>query len=500
MESTPTHTPLPPTATATAEQAPATQTPQAGETLPSPTLAASPTSAPHIPEPPTPHTSYVLEATLNYPGHSLSVEERITYFNTTADNLSDIPLIVEARRYSGAFTLKSLTWGDGTRIPQYLRKETQLVVLLPEPLPPGESVQLALAYELKLPNTEQLYNTWPHPLGYTDLQANFGDWYPFIPPYIDGKGWLIHTPRIYGEHLVYDIANFEVAIRIPGRSSNLVVAASAQAESDGEWLRYHHQAARSFAWSASPHFQVATQTVEIAPGSAVTVASYFFPFFEEAGNNLVDTLVQALPLYSRLFGAAYPHTFLSVIQVDFLDGMEYDGLVFLNRDFYNWYDDPPADFLVTLGAHETAHQWFYGLVGNDQAMQPWLDEALCTYSERLFYENLYPEALDWWWTYRIQHYEPKGWIDISIYDLPDGIGQYRAYRDTVYLNGALFLEELRTLIGDEAFFASLRDYVSQHAYGLANTADFFESVSRHAQVDLQPLLSNYFSKYPAAGN
>ncbi len=185
---------------------------------------------------------------------------------------------------------------------------------------------------------------------------------------------------------------------------------------------------------------------------------------------------------------------LTGVQADFLDGMEYDGLYFLSTDYYNWHKDSQDDFLVALAAHETAHQWFSGLVGNDQALQPWLDEALCTYSEVLYYENIYPQALDWWWTYRVNYYQPQGWVDISIYDTPGVAGQYHLYRDPVYLKGALFLEELRGYVGDEAFFATLRDYVGRYAYRQADAAGFFELLRQHTTQDLEPVLAKYISK------
>jgi len=45
------------------------------------------------------------------------------------------------------------------------------------------------------------------------------------------------------------------------------------------------------------------------------------------------------------------------------------------------------NYLTTLSVHETAHQWWDGLVGTDQALEPWLDEALATYAERIFYQK-----------------------------------------------------------------------------------------------------------------
>jgi aminopeptidase N len=177
-----------------------------------------------------------------------------------------------------------------------------------------------------------------------------------------------------------------------------------------------------------------------------------------------------------------------VVEADFLDGMEYDGLYFLSNGFYNLYQGTPGEYLVAIAAHETAHQWFYALVGNDQALEPWLDEALCTYSERLYYEHYFPEALDWWWTYRVRYYHPSGWVDGSIYT-PQG---YRAYRDAVYLHGAEFLEELRSLVGEPAFFAWLQHYVTQYAYQIASANDLFSVLYQQTSTDIIPLLSEYF--------
>jgi aminopeptidase N len=176
------------------------------------------------------------------------------------------------------------------------------------------------------------------------------------------------------------------------------------------------------------------------------------------------------------------------VEADFLDGMEYDGLYFLSNGFYNLYQGIPGDYLVTIAAHETAHQWFYARVANDQALEPWLDEALCTYSERLYYENLYPDTLPWWWDYRVNYYEPQGAVDGPIYN-PAG---YRPYRDAIYLNGAVFLEELRKQVGDEAFFAFLKDYVGQMSGKIATRGDFFRILGEHSGVDIAPLLDRFF--------
>jgi len=429
---------------------------------------------------------------LDYSGHTLAVEQHITYVNTTPGRLSALPLVVEARRYPQAFQLVSVQDSQGVRFSDFQWKDTLLTLALPVELAPGDTARFTLAYSLQLPDLDTLSVTRPRPLGFNSQQANFGDWYPFVPPFVPGQGWLAHPPAMYGEHLVYEVADFEVSISYTGGQSNLVIAASAPAIQDGEWLRYSHPAARSFAWSASPYYQLATQQVQLAEDRIVEVSSYFFAYHEEAGRALLESMSQALVLYSNLFGA-YPHPALAGVQAGFMDGMEYDGLFFLSTDFYNWFKDPPADFLVALAAHEVAHQWWSGLVGSDQALQPWLDEALCTYSEHIFYENLYPEALEWWWQYRVNYYQPAGWVDISVYDVPQEFGYYRKYRDPVYLRGALFLDELRKLVGDPAFFTSLRQYAAHFAYRQADAEGFLEILRHNTRLDLEPILRKYFS-------
>ncbi len=484
------------TAAAAATHAPTGEPPTAS--LPTATPEASPTPEPNgvrLPPPPEHRTHYRLDATLDYAAHRLEVQESITYTNTTPNRLGSLLLVVEATRYPTTFQLAGVFDSAGRPLKSYKLKDTYLTVDLPEPLASGASVQISLSYTLQLLDVTKLPSLRPYPLGYTAYQANFGDWYPFIPPYEAGKGWLKHNPSLWGEHLVYDLADFDVSVRLAGSQTNLVIPASALASIDGEWLRYHLEQARNFAWSASPYYQALTQTVRTGEGRSAVVASYFYPLQAEAGKSLLDTMAKALPLYARLFGE-YPHDTFTGVEGEFLDGQEYDGLFFLGKDFYNWHKDTQADFLVALAAHETAHQWWYGLVGSDQAMQPWLDEALCTYSERIYYENVFPDALEWWWAYRVDYYDPQGWVDTNIYDAPSVAGQYKKYRDPVYLRGSQFLEELRGVMGDEAFFASLRDYVERYAYGRADAAGFFAIFKQHTRQDLGPLISKYFAKAP----
>ena len=132
------------------------------------------------------------------------------------------------------------------------------------------------------------------------------------------------------------------------------------------------------------------------------------------------------------------------------------------------------------------------MVGNDQALEPWLDEAFATYSERLFYKRYYPEHLSWYLENYIDFHNPSGKIDISIY-FGGGLGEYR---DIVYRNGACFLKDLRDTIGDEAFFKFLKAYVKENLYDIATSEDFWRILRLNTDADLTPLIGEYFLNTP----
>jgi hypothetical protein len=471
----------------------------AGEAPPVPTITSdAPTSAAPASEAPKteqpspsqhhdyPLTLYHISAQFDYDWNFLSVDQTITYTNTSGLSIADLLLVVEANRRFGAFRLKSLSWESGDPIETYQLEFHRLHIPLAEPLQPGQAVVLHISYDLNLPEIPSPSAVdRPLPFGYSARQTNLVDWYPFFPPYFPETGWAVHDPWFFGEHQVYDLADYEVEIQMTGVRQNVTLAASAPAEIDGRTYRYTMEAARSFALSASNMYTIFSQQV-----GDVTVYSYAFPFDTKGGERALQDTAAALELYSRLFGP-YPHLSLSVVEADFLDGMEYDGLFFLSRGFYALFDGTPLGYLTAIAVHETAHQWWYGMVGNNQALEPWLDEALCTYSELLYYENLYPDLVDGWWEFRVNYQQPSGLIDGSIYDY----NGFVSYRDATYLRGAQFLHELRNLMGDQAFFSFLQHYISRSRmkpFGMAASGDFFLILGEHTSADITSLMEEYF--------
>ncbi len=453
----PTFTPLPPTNT------------------PPPTLAFTATSLPALTSaPPSARTQYTLYALLDYAGHQLGVDETVRYTNQTGVPLGELVMAAEPN-LRGGFSLENIML-DGNPLTYDLSGQ-RLTVYLPQGLASGAQVTLTMRFRIDLPAKIK-----EHPYGYDIDQVNLTDWYPFVVPY--GNGWILHDPSALGEHLVYDAADFEVNIRTA--QTNVVIAASglADPEPNGEWRRYRLLGARTFAFSASDQFLV----LDASAGAAgAHVYSYYYPGYETEGAAILNAAVRSVGIYEAKFGP-YPYGSLSVVEADLNDGQEYDGLVFLATKFYNEYDGSARSNLVAIGVHEIAHQWWFGLVGSDQALEPWLDESLCVYSEAIFYKYIYPNSYDWWWNFRVNYFGPNGYVDTTIYEQPT----FRAYVNAAYLNGANFLEALNYRMGDDAFFQFLQDYASRYGRGRATGSDFFAVARQNTTADISDLIAAYF--------
>jgi transcriptional regulator with XRE-family HTH domain len=449
-------------------------------------VEATPTPGP----PPTPTvtplpviegTSYTIDVRLNYGEHKLDVQQRIDYTNVTSQTLSDIMLNVHPNHSRGTFDLHDLRADlDGELIkPEVFPLDVTLRVELPHSLRPNEHIALFLDYALNLPKISPGEEFSGASYGYSKQAISLGNWYPVLAPYREDKGWYALTYFPVGDPYVTDVADYHVTITA---TEGIVIAGTGQETRVGNRWHYEAEQARSFAFAASDKFLVST-----ADADGVTVHSYYFPSDQESGEVVLETAVQALELFAELY-APYPYGDYRIAETEFSGGMEFSGLTFLGSTFYDEYDGTNRTPLIPLTAHEVAHQWFFGLVGNDQVTEPWLDEAIAEYSSFLYYERVLPGDTDWWWFYEVDQWVPTGKIDSSIYEFRDN----RGYLDAVYRRGAQFMRDLREAMGDPAFFAFLQEYQRRYAYRLAKSKDFFDLVQEFTTADLIPLQEEYF--------
>ncbi|MCL4268424.1 MAG: hypothetical protein KJZ72_02715 [Anaerolineales bacterium] len=454
-------------------------------TLPVTDTPAAPTETPQPTNTPLPaleRAKYTLNTTIDYDAHIVTVDETILYPNQTGNQLNTLVLAVTPNLWDGSFSLTSIAI-DGEPVTTYTLNGQRLDISLASFLPAGGVTEIKLGFTLSLPFAEQEDPgiSRPRIYGYTTRQINLVNWYPFVVPNINGE-WILHDPWYYGEHLVYNSADYEVNLKFSDSATAPIVASSGVPEALPDGTRYTLTSARTFALAASREFQTSSTQV-----GDVTLTSYYFPFNERGGQGALQASAQALQVFGSKYGP-YPHKSLAIVMGDFNDGMEYSAFFYLSKDFYNLYDGTPGNYLTFVAAHETAHQWWFEQVASDQALQPWLDETLATYSERLYYENTYPDIVSWWWSYRIDFYKPEGFVDIPIYE---GQG-FRPYTNAAYFQGAHFLEKIRQRIGDEAFFAFVQDYLNQGRGKIVTANDFFRILRSHTTIDLSDLINQYF--------
>jgi len=469
-------------------------TPSPGQT-PTPTLTSSPQNTATVTPSPTAEptststplplngqqTKYIIDATVNYYNRFITANSRAIYTNKSNVPLNEIVFIVYPALYDAIYT-KSVTVGDNSPITDYQWDGHRLVIPLNESLLPGEEIEIVYAFELYMPDRGGVF-------GQTGEELNLSYWFPFIPPYDETEGWLAHEPQLVnsfyiGEYLVFEAADFDITLQFTDRRENFNIAAPALPQEENGVINYQLKLARTFTLSISDRFVITEREVNGTKIQAFTLLGGHAP----VGEDVADVAVEALSLYSELYGD-YPRDTLSIVEFNADIGMEFDGLIFLSPAFYNLYPGTPKSNIHVYTAHEISHQWFFSLVGNDQAMEPWLDEALATFSERLFYERYYPDHFEWYLENYITAHNPHGEIDTTIYyggDLFD-------YRDIVYRNGSLFIQDLREMMGDKAFFNFIQDYIRQYQYQIATAEGFFSILSKHTDMDLTPLIDQYFS-------
>jgi len=137
---------------------------------------------------------------------------------------------------------------------------------------------------------------------------------------------------------------------------------------------------------------------------------FFLIAFNEhsaVADDVADIAVEAVTLFSEIFGE-YNHDVLTIAEFNSDIGMEFDGIIFLSPTFYNLYPGTPeSNIHVLYRPMKLPTKWFFAAVGNDQALEPWLDEAMATYTERIFYEHFHPQEVNWWQEGRIDVFERR---------------------------------------------------------------------------------------------
>jgi hypothetical protein len=424
---------------------------------------------------------YVLNITLDYEGGVITAQQRIEFVNPTGVPIDEIKFSVPPARRTNALAFRDARIYRAKQPLSFELNGPVLTVKLPSTLQPGKAIAINFDFTVQVPLQEIVGAIGGDDTSRGPSNLTAGHWYIVLPPYTNGA-WDLPEFVPVGDPFTSELADFEVNILAP---EGVIVAAGGDEVREGRLWKYSLPKARVFAFAASPYYDVQTMSE-----NGVTYVHYGFPRYKGVVDDVLFTAQRAIELFSRLYGP-YPYKTFRVVQTDRAQGQEYSGMIAIGAVLYRGYAGKGSrhDVIATT-AHETAHQWWFNVVGNDQVRTPWLDESFARFGELRFYQTYYPKDVDWWYTNYIEgRRKAVGKIDQSIYDYADS----RLYVDAVYRNGLDFLRAVRDVVGKDVFDDILKDYYEAEAYKITIADAFFDAVARHSDEDLRGVVKAYFA-------
>ncbi len=228
------------------------------------------------------------------------------------------------------------------------------------------------------------------------------------------------------------------------------------------------------------------------PLSALARASMTDELETHAGDILTVTK-KAFDAYHQLFGVRYPFgAYHQVFAPDFNAGaMENPGCVVLREQFLFRGDSTWSDRANRAGTivHEMAHQWFGDLVTMRWWDDLWLNESFAEYmAHRVCTDHVdYPlwtdfglKRKDW----GLVADQSPSTHPVAVNGALDARTALANFDGISYAKGASVLRQLVATIGDEVFFAGLRDHFARHGFGNATFDDLLASWQRAGARDL----------------
>ena len=423
---------------------------------------------------------YVLNVTLDYEAGVITAQQRIEFVNPTGVPIDEIKFSVPPARRANALTFRDARIYRAKQPLKYELSGPVLTVQLPSTLQPSKAIAITFDFSVQVPLQEIVGAIGGDDTSRGPNNLTAGHWYVVLPPYTNGA-WDLPEFAPVGDPFTSELADFEVNILAP---EGVTIAAGGDEVREGRLWKYSLPKARVFAFAASPYYDVQTMTE-----NGVSYVHYGFPRYKDTSEDVMFTAQRAVELFSRLYGP-YPYKTLRIVQTDRAQGQEYSGMIAIGAVLYRGYTGKGSrhDVIATT-VHETSHQWWFNVVGNDQVRTPWLDESFARFCELKFYQTYYPKDVDWWYKNYIEgRRKASGKIDQSIYDYADSA----KYVEAIYRNGVEFLRAVRDQVGKDVFDDILKDYYAAETYKITTPDAFFDAVARHTDEDLRSVVKAYF--------
>ena len=361
--------------------------------------------------------------------------------------------------------------------PTYENEDNDIMVInLNSSLYPSERTNIKIEYSFILPNCN-------HRFGYGENTINFGNFYPIVCAYNNGQ-WQTNSYCATGDPFNSEMANYYVSLCT---DENLVLAntgkvTNSTTDEGKSFYNIEAKCVRDFAFVLSEKFKVVNKTID-------DVECKYYYVSDENPEKSLKCMTDAINTFSKKF-YNYPYSTYSCVEADFCyGGMEYPNLSLISNQVSN------QDDYLNVIVHETAHQWWYNLVGNDEFNEPWLDESLTEYSCILFYDlndgynynhtNMIDSAHQNYVFYQNVYKDVLGNVNSNMRRAIDEYDTEPEYTFTIYVKGVLMYDSLYNLIGKDKFFKALKKYAENNAYNISSEAHLISCFEEVAETNLE---------------
>lgn len=368
---------------------------------------------------------------------------------------------------------------EGESVDYAWSDDARTVLTLPASWPAGATVRVTLTYHVHIPNCASRFGT-------ADDIFALGNVFPTLAVWQDGA-WRTDAYIAIGDPFQSECANWTMRLTVPEGYSVAATGYAEPVQQDGVSVyTMTAQATRDFALVISDRFVSAAGMA----GDTLVVA---YAVDSASAKTMLKYAQQAIACYEGHYGP-YVYPTLTLAQVSFpFGGMEYPGMVMIGTSAMAAKDDT---FEITV-AHETAHQWWYAMVGSDSVNQAWQDESLCEYAVMDYIGQYYgQEARD---SAAFQRIETALRITIPHGVTPgspiDYFSDLAEYSQVVYRRGAALWMALETHMGKDTLDAALRRYQEEYRFRIATREELTKMLSDAAGHDVSALMTDYLDTY-----
>ena len=452
---------------------------------------------------------YAISATLDDEKKEIDATEKIVFYNSSENEIAFVCFHLYPRAFREGATVKPYTglteatcfpngvsYGDLVVIKVLVNGEKKDHELIGEDedilkvdfgfkLTKKKSVEIVIEFKLIIPNST-------HRFGWFDGNINLGNWYPILAEQVDGE-FELSPYYSTGDPFCSSVANYDVEFLFP-KSYQLVSTGDMKQEAgDGVVkAKISARAVRDFAMCLSSGATViSTKTsdgveVKYLAGSSDTEFDKFLQLSKDA-----------VEYFSKTFGS-YPYKSISVAKTPFIyGGMEYPNLVLISNSI-----DDESEYLKVI-VHEIAHQWWYGVVGNNEIKEAWLDESLAEYSTMLFFKNhekynlvyddLVGDALSSYVLYVDVIQTLRGDVNTKMNLAVNEYQNDYEYSYMVYVKGVIMFDSLKNMVGEKNVLNGLKKYYQDNKFGLATAEDFFVAFEKACHTDLREFFNGFLN-------